>query len=437
MDLLLSMRGSKKTSEAGVWVADDEVKVCMCCKASFGLFIRKHHCRQCGSVVCGDCSSNRKFLESSRTGAPKRICDACHDKDRGRAGAGDDDDDDEDDDAPPVAAVARMAVGGGGGGGGGGSSARAGAGAGAGSARDDEPLPPAPPVAVPLEEALQALKDHAFEGRWAFMLKFAVVDVGGGRAAVEVKPTPAVVGVDLSAYNKGAAAALKGAAAHGAGAALGVVRAGSSVEVALQLKTKGAAYFQGECPALCQFGRDGKVTGALQRTSGKVNMTIQMTNNKTMTSFNFVGMVNAAGKFTGTFSGCVPERSSARVACASRASARARRDCAARLAVRARGGAAHHPACLRSLPHSLSLTRARRSCEISKNAGSVSGTFSGMRVAEAAAAAAAGEGDEAAAGDGGGAAEEAEEEAAAEPKAKAKGKKKAAKKAASSDEDDE
>jgi hypothetical protein len=79
MDLLLSMRGSKKTSEAGVWVADDEVKVCMCCKASFGLFIRKHHCRQCGSVVCGDCSSNRKFLESSRTGAPKRICDACHD----------------------------------------------------------------------------------------------------------------------------------------------------------------------------------------------------------------------------------------------------------------------------------------------------------------------------------------------------------------------
>ena len=71
MDLLLSMRGSKKTSEAGVWVADDEVKACMCCKASFGLFIRKHHCRQCGSVVCGDCSSNRKFLESSRTGAPK------------------------------------------------------------------------------------------------------------------------------------------------------------------------------------------------------------------------------------------------------------------------------------------------------------------------------------------------------------------------------
>ena len=137
---------------------------------------------------------------------------------------------------------------------------------------------------------------------------------------------------------------------------IGVVRAGSSVEVALQLKTKGAAYFQGECPALCQFGRDGKVTGALQRTSGKVNMTIQMSNNKTMTSFNFVGMVNAAGRFSGTFSGC----------------------------------------------------------EISKNAGSVSGVFSGHRVEDPAEAAAA----EAAGGEAG------EEEGAAAAPAAAGGKKK-------------
>ena len=39
--------------------------------------------QQCGGVVCGSCSENRKFLESSRSGAPKRICDTCNSNDRG------------------------------------------------------------------------------------------------------------------------------------------------------------------------------------------------------------------------------------------------------------------------------------------------------------------------------------------------------------------
>ena len=34
--------------------------------------------QQCGGIVCGACSENRKFLESSRSGAPKRVCDKCY-----------------------------------------------------------------------------------------------------------------------------------------------------------------------------------------------------------------------------------------------------------------------------------------------------------------------------------------------------------------------
>ena len=51
----------------------------------------------------------------------------------------------------------------------------------------------------------------------------------------------------------------------------------------------------GTCPEFGQFGVDGKVTGAIQRASGKINMTIQMVANKTTTSFNFVGLVSVFG----------------------------------------------------------------------------------------------------------------------------------------------
>ena len=36
------------------WVSDDSVWYCRCCATQFTLFHRKHHCRRCGSVFCGD-----------------------------------------------------------------------------------------------------------------------------------------------------------------------------------------------------------------------------------------------------------------------------------------------------------------------------------------------------------------------------------------------
>lgn len=73
-------------------------------------------------------------------------------------------------------------------------------------------------------------------------------------------------------------------------------------------QTKGGAYFQGECHDFGQFGQEGKVTGAVQRSNGKVSATIQMIargpSQAVTTSFNFVGFVNKEGVYSGTFSAC-------------------------------------------------------------------------------------------------------------------------------------
>eukprot|EP01121_Diplochlamys_sp_Union-15-3_P009149 TRINITY_DN2472_c0_g1_i5.p1 TRINITY_DN2472_c0_g1~~TRINITY_DN2472_c0_g1_i5.p1 ORF type:complete len:144 (+),score=31.40 TRINITY_DN2472_c0_g1_i5:275-706(+) len=39
-------------------------------------FFFQHHCRQCGSVVCGDCSENRKLL-NGQGNKKMRVCDVC------------------------------------------------------------------------------------------------------------------------------------------------------------------------------------------------------------------------------------------------------------------------------------------------------------------------------------------------------------------------
>ncbi|KAI1431017.1 hypothetical protein GGR50DRAFT_127188 [Xylaria sp. CBS 124048] len=41
------------------WQPDSEAINCSICDARFGMFIRKHHCRKCGRVVCHSCSPHR------------------------------------------------------------------------------------------------------------------------------------------------------------------------------------------------------------------------------------------------------------------------------------------------------------------------------------------------------------------------------------------
>jgi hypothetical protein len=73
--------------EAPVWVPDAESKACtVCCMwvrshvinlsaTKFTFTNRRHHCRQCGTVVCGGCSQHKKQLPGQ---GRQRVCDTCY-----------------------------------------------------------------------------------------------------------------------------------------------------------------------------------------------------------------------------------------------------------------------------------------------------------------------------------------------------------------------
>lgn len=49
-----------------VWTADSTSDVCMVCKTPFSLFLRRHHCRRCGRLVCAACApkdNSRPIIE--------------------------------------------------------------------------------------------------------------------------------------------------------------------------------------------------------------------------------------------------------------------------------------------------------------------------------------------------------------------------------------
>jgi hypothetical protein len=51
---------------------------CTCCGSSFSLFVRKHHCRMCGNLVCDPCSGQKKLLPRlGYHGTKVRVCDTC------------------------------------------------------------------------------------------------------------------------------------------------------------------------------------------------------------------------------------------------------------------------------------------------------------------------------------------------------------------------
>lgn len=63
-----------------IWVPDSLAKDCMVCGTRFSAFIRKHHCRKCGRVVCSSCSPHRLELAprgSFSTPTEERVCNQC------------------------------------------------------------------------------------------------------------------------------------------------------------------------------------------------------------------------------------------------------------------------------------------------------------------------------------------------------------------------
>lgn len=60
------------------WVHDSEAKECMGCKSSFSFTNRKHHCRHCGGIFCGKCSSHKVAILKLETTELMRVCDKCY-----------------------------------------------------------------------------------------------------------------------------------------------------------------------------------------------------------------------------------------------------------------------------------------------------------------------------------------------------------------------
>lgn len=69
--------GGQTINPRAVWVPDSMSKECMVCGQRFTAFNRKHHCRQCGRVVCSTCSPHRVQLDGPAEGKPERVCSGC------------------------------------------------------------------------------------------------------------------------------------------------------------------------------------------------------------------------------------------------------------------------------------------------------------------------------------------------------------------------
>jgi len=57
------------------WQPDNEVSACNWCAGAFTITDRRHHCRQCGKIFCGDCSFYRSVFDNFVK--PERICLDC------------------------------------------------------------------------------------------------------------------------------------------------------------------------------------------------------------------------------------------------------------------------------------------------------------------------------------------------------------------------
>jgi len=81
--LLLHVQEADKSIGTGIKVVDiyqrdDEVKNCPICEEKFTAIFRRHHCRQCRRVICGNCTKHKRKLPSQHDGErKKRVCDEC------------------------------------------------------------------------------------------------------------------------------------------------------------------------------------------------------------------------------------------------------------------------------------------------------------------------------------------------------------------------
>ncbi|MFT7816806.1 pleckstrin-like domain-containing family F member 1-like [Arapaima gigas] len=68
--------GSSDPRLAAAWIPDWASAICMRCSGKFSVTNRRHHCRQCGFLVCNSCSRSRCVLNNI-SHSPVRVCSLC------------------------------------------------------------------------------------------------------------------------------------------------------------------------------------------------------------------------------------------------------------------------------------------------------------------------------------------------------------------------
>ncbi|XP_029996344.1 pleckstrin homology domain-containing family F member 2-like [Sphaeramia orbicularis] len=71
--------GPKPVSHFAVsWIPDKVSSLCMRCTKTFTVTKRRHHCRQCGFIVCNACSKDRTQISHINTKKKLRVCSYCY-----------------------------------------------------------------------------------------------------------------------------------------------------------------------------------------------------------------------------------------------------------------------------------------------------------------------------------------------------------------------
>jgi hypothetical protein len=73
---MLPDKSSRNSVIAPLWVPDFKSSHCSLCSAAFTIIFRRHHCRNCGKLVCTNCSP-RRFVLINVSDDPVRVCTPC------------------------------------------------------------------------------------------------------------------------------------------------------------------------------------------------------------------------------------------------------------------------------------------------------------------------------------------------------------------------
>ncbi|OHT12481.1 FYVE zinc finger family protein [Tritrichomonas foetus] len=64
--------------EAPIWIPDNTAMRCLSCNKQFSVIIRKHHCRNCGGILCKKCLTYHAYMYNISMNKPVKVCEKCY-----------------------------------------------------------------------------------------------------------------------------------------------------------------------------------------------------------------------------------------------------------------------------------------------------------------------------------------------------------------------